>query len=104
MDAGCELYGYASDITRTWPVSGQYSGAQRDLYEVVLSVHHACLALCIPGNTLRDIHTRSVSLLCEGLRSLGLAGTKSGMDVRRSASRSSFFFDFFFGMVGFLLA
>ncbi len=38
MDAGCEYYGYVSDVTRTWPVSGQFSPAQQDLYEAVLRV------------------------------------------------------------------
>lgn len=39
MDAGCELHGYASDVTRTWPVSGTFSAAQRDVYDIVLDVH-----------------------------------------------------------------
>jgi hypothetical protein len=54
MDAGCELHGYASDVTRTWPVSGAFSRPQRALYELVLDTHrcggrlpcrmHCCLA------------------------------------------------------------
>ena len=43
MDAGCEYHGYASDITRTWPVSGKFSEPQRELYELVLRVHKKCL-------------------------------------------------------------
>ena len=43
MDAGCEYHGYASDITRTWPVSGKFSDPQRELYELVLRVHKKCL-------------------------------------------------------------
>ena len=39
MDAGCEMNGYVSDVTRTWPVSGAFSPAQRDVYELVLEVH-----------------------------------------------------------------
>ena len=39
MDAGCELHGYTSDVTRTWPVSGTFSTAQRDLYDIVLDAH-----------------------------------------------------------------
>ena len=39
MDGGCELHGYASDVTRTWPVSGAFSSEQRDVYEVVLEAH-----------------------------------------------------------------
>ena len=44
MDAGCERHGYASDVTRTWPVSGKFSPEQRDVYEVVLSAYRDCLA------------------------------------------------------------
>ena len=49
MDAGCELHGYASDVTRTWPVSGAFSKHQRALYEVVLDAHRcgACLLTSI---------------------------------------------------------
>jgi len=45
MDAGCELHGYASDVTRTWPVSGRFSPEQRGVYEVVLAAYRECLAL-----------------------------------------------------------
>jgi len=43
MDAGSEYHGYASDITRTWPVSGIFNEAQRQLYELVLRVHKKCI-------------------------------------------------------------
>ena len=43
MDAGSEYHGYASDITRTWPVSGKFNDAQRQLYELVLRVHKRCI-------------------------------------------------------------
>lgn len=46
IDAGAELDSYASDITRTFPVSGTFSSAQRDLYEAVLQVNKRCIALC----------------------------------------------------------
>lgn len=39
MDAGCELHGYVSDVTRTWPVNGRFTPAQRDVYEAVLETH-----------------------------------------------------------------
>ena len=39
MDAGCERHGYASDVTRTWPISGKFSGPQRAVYDIVLDVH-----------------------------------------------------------------
>lgn len=43
MDAGCERHGYASDITRTWPISGRFSSAQRAVYNVVLAAHRCRL-------------------------------------------------------------
>lgn len=39
MDAGCELHGYCSDISRTWPVDGRFTPAQRAVYDVVLAAH-----------------------------------------------------------------
>ena len=47
MDAGCEYYGYVSDVTRTWPVSGKFSPAQRDLYEAVLRVKQKSIQVCV---------------------------------------------------------
>jgi Xaa-Pro aminopeptidase len=71
LDGGCEMYGYCSDITRTWPLNGQYSAAQREVYDIVLSVHAACMEACQPGATLRDLHLLSCRLLMEGIGSLG---------------------------------
>lgn len=44
MDAGCELHGYSSDVTRTWPVSGTFSRHQREVYEIVLDTHRCATA------------------------------------------------------------
>jgi Xaa-Pro aminopeptidase len=71
VDAGCELEGYASDVTRTWPV-GRFSGPGRALYEVVLAAQEAALAECRPGATLPDVHRAAVARLVEGLVDLGL--------------------------------
>src|SRR5213078_2820043 len=51
IDAGCELDGYASDITRTFPVSGRFSGAQREVYEIVLAAQRAAIATVKPGTS-----------------------------------------------------
>lgn len=72
LDGGCELYGYCSDVTRTWSVGGRYSAAQRDLYDIVLSVHVSCLKACKPGTTLRSLHHLSIELLADGLSQLGI--------------------------------
>lgn len=46
MDAGAEYFGYVSDITRTWPVSGSFNEYQRDLYQAVLRIKDACIEVC----------------------------------------------------------
>ncbi|TDL29014.1 peptidase M24 [Rickenella mellea] len=75
MDAGCEYNGYASDITRTYPVNGVYSPPQRDLYAAVLSAQKACMALCTQSNglSLNDIHRQSCELLRQELNQIGFS-------------------------------
>lgn len=75
MDAGCELDGYVSDITRAFPVSGKFSGPQRDLYGAVLNVLKACTKLATEdqGYTLSGLHRRSVEMLNAELRRLGFS-------------------------------
>jgi len=72
IDAGCELEGYASDVTRTYPVGGSYRGPQRAVYEVVLEASLAGLALAKPGATLPQIHEVATRKLVEGMLELGL--------------------------------
>jgi Xaa-Pro aminopeptidase len=72
IDAGCELEGYASDVTRTYPVGGRFSGPGRALYEVVLAAQQAALAACRPGGTLPAVHDAAVKALVDGLVDLGL--------------------------------
>ncbi|MFY2763286.1 aminopeptidase P N-terminal domain-containing protein [Arenimonas sp. MALMAid1274] len=71
-DAGAEYAGYASDITRTWPVNGRYSAEQRALYDLVLSAQQAALAQARPGKPWIAGHDAAVATLTEGLLSLGL--------------------------------
>lgn len=76
IDAGCELHGYASDITRTWPVNGRFSGAQRDVYKLVLDAQQAAFAEVRPGARFIDYHDAAVRVLAQGMIDLGLlAGT-----------------------------
>ncbi|MDR1854654.1 MAG: aminopeptidase P N-terminal domain-containing protein, partial [Azoarcus sp.] len=72
IDAGCELDGYASDITRTFPINGRFSAPQRDLYQLVLAANHAARALIRPGNGWNAPHEAAVAVLTEGLVDLGL--------------------------------
>ena len=72
IDAGCELGGYASDITRTFPANGHFSGAQRDLYALVLLSQDAAIAQTRVGAKFSDPHDASVRVLSQGLLDLGL--------------------------------
>jgi Xaa-Pro aminopeptidase len=72
IDAGCELDGYASDITRTFPVTGKFSGPQRAIYELVLSAQQAAIEQVKPGNAWEAPHDAAVKVLAQGLVDLGL--------------------------------
>ncbi|MGB3136180.1 MAG: aminopeptidase P N-terminal domain-containing protein, partial [Nodosilinea sp.] len=72
-DVGAEApSGWASDITRTWPVSGRFTAAQRDIYDVVLAAHDACIAAAKPGVEYRDLHLLACRTLATGLVDLRL--------------------------------
>lgn len=73
IDAGCELDGYASDITRAFPINGQFTGPQRDLYSAVLRVLRSCTTLATASQryTLSELHRRSVEMLRVELKDLG---------------------------------
>jgi Xaa-Pro aminopeptidase len=72
IDAGCELGGYASDITRTFPVNGGYSGVQRDIYELVLEAQQAAIDAVRPGAEWDAPHNTAVEVLAQGMIDLGL--------------------------------
>ena len=72
IDAGCELDGYASDITRTFPANGVFTGPQRDLYDLVLASQHAAVAATKAGNRFSDAHDATVAVLAQGMLDLGL--------------------------------
>jgi Xaa-Pro aminopeptidase len=67
IDAGCEVEGYASDITRTFPVGGKFSGVQRDVYEIVLAAQSAAISAIKPGASFADYHDAALRLLVRGL-------------------------------------
>ncbi|CAM5778892.1 hypothetical protein OPEN69S_00256 [Ottowia pentelensis] len=72
IDAACELHGYASDITRTFPANGRFSGPQRALYELVLASQDAAAAATRPGARFNDPHEAAVKVLAQGLLDLRL--------------------------------
>ncbi len=81
IDAGCELDGYASDITRTFPADGRFTPAQRELYEIVEAAQRAAVAAVRPGARHRDAHAAAVRVLAEGMLASGLLDRKSVGDV-----------------------
>ncbi|WP_396432911.1 aminopeptidase P N-terminal domain-containing protein [Limnohabitans sp.] len=72
IDAGCELDGYASDITRTFPANGSFSGPQRALYDLVLASQDAAVAATKAGARFVDPHEATVAVLAQGLLDVGL--------------------------------
>ena len=72
VDSGCELEGYASDVTRTYPVGGTFGGAQRAVYGIVMEAQLASIAACKRGATLPELHDASVRILTRGMIDLGL--------------------------------
>ena len=72
IDAGCELDGYASDITRTFPANGKYTGPQRALYDLVLASQEAAVAATHAGARFTDPHEASVKVLAQGMLDVGL--------------------------------
>lgn len=72
IDAGCEVDGYAADITRTFPVNGRFSGPQKDVYELVLAAQGAAMAEIRSGNTWNQPHDAAVRVLAQGMVDFGL--------------------------------
>lgn len=72
IDAGCELDGYASDITRSFPANGHFSGPQRAVYELVLAAQHAARAAIRPGAHWNEPHDAAVRVLAQGMLDLKL--------------------------------
>ncbi len=72
IDAGCELDGYASDITRTFPANGTFTGPQRALYDLVLASQEAAVAATRAGARFTDPHDASVKVLAQGMLDVGL--------------------------------
>jgi Xaa-Pro aminopeptidase len=72
IDAGCELDGYASDITRTFPVNGRFTTEQREIYELVLAAQAAAIRAVKPGNSWQAPHDAAVRVLVRGFVKLGL--------------------------------
>lgn len=72
IDAGCEYQYYAGDITRTFPVNGKFTQAQRDIYDIVLKSQYRAIALFKPGISIKEVNDQIVRIMVEGLIQLGI--------------------------------
>jgi Xaa-Pro aminopeptidase len=77
IDAGAEYKGYASDITRTFPVNGRFTKPQREVYDIVLDVQFQCVEATKTGTTVKQRQDLSIELLTEGMKKLGLLKGKT---------------------------
>ncbi|WP_410498090.1 Xaa-Pro aminopeptidase [Chitinibacter sp. S2-10] len=90
IDAGCELHGYASDITRTFPVNGRFTPEQKAVYEIVLAAQYAAFEHCQPGKLWNEIHDAATRVLAQGMLDLGLL-TGSLDEVLETGSYRQFY-------------
>ena len=80
IDAGAENRGYAADITRTFPVNGRFTQRQKDIYSIVLETQKRCIDWARPGIVSAELHVRSMTIIAEGLKDLGiLKGEVTGL-------------------------
>lgn len=88
VDAGAEWDYFSGDLTRTYPVSGRFTAAQRDLYQVVLEANLAGIEHSVVGETIDSIHARCLRILCQGLVDLGLlSGEVDGLIENEAYTR-----------------
>ncbi|KAK5710605.1 aminopeptidase [Elasticomyces elasticus] len=83
VDAGGEYGGYITDITRTWPVNGRYTAAQRDMYNMILRAQQSCISLCREDAdmSLDKLHRVAEDSLRNGLKDLGFDVSSNALDV-----------------------
>lgn len=91
IDAACELDGYASDITRTFPANGTFTAAQRALYEIVLAAQEAAIAATRPGARFTDPHDAAVKVLAQGMLDVGLLDANKVGNVQDVVEKRAYF-------------
>lgn len=87
IDAGVEYQGYASDLTRTFPVNGEFSSIQRELYEIVLAAQQAAIDEAIAGNHWNDPHDAAVKEITRGLINVGLLRGSRAELIKKEAHK-----------------
>ena len=79
IDAGCEILGYASDITRTFPINGKFSEPQKEIYEIVLKAQKSAIASIVPGEAVNKPHEVACDAITQGLIKLGIMDDASSL-------------------------
>jgi len=79
VDAGCEISGYASDVTRTFPINGSFNDAQREIYEIVLNAQKSAINCIKPGEKVNRPHEIACDIISKGLTKLGIIKDSSGL-------------------------
>lgn len=90
IDAGCEYQGYAGDITRTFPVNGTFSPAQRAIYDLVLASMDKAFGVFGPGSSIREAHEAAVRVMVDGLIALGIMKGEADTLIAGQAHRQFF--------------
>lgn len=90
IDAGCEYQGYAGDITRTFPINGKFTPAQREIYDIVLASLDAALELYRPGTSMQEVTQEVVRIMIAGLAKLGILKGDVDQLISENAHRPYF--------------
>lgn len=91
LDSGCEVNGYASDHTRTFPVSQRFTQRQEALYNVVLRANKECIDMCQPGTPWEDVHMHALSVILQGLRECGIVRSEGSFTDQMEAGVPTIF-------------
>ncbi|KAJ5042795.1 uncharacterized protein L3040_004188 [Drepanopeziza brunnea f. sp. 'multigermtubi'] len=90
LDAGCEWKCYASDVTRTFPISGEYSTEAKEIYDLVARMQEECIAMVKPNADYRDIDSKAHAIATEGLLKLGLLHNGSAEEIYVAGASKAF--------------
>lgn len=91
VDTGCEVHGYCSDVSRSWPIATKFSAPQRDLYSLVLEAHEGCVKKAIAGQSVDGLHTIAAQVLTDGLLHLGFLKGHSRESALTTGAYSKYF-------------
>lgn len=90
LDAGCEWKCYASDVTRTFPISGEYSPEAKEIYDLVAEMQEKCIEMVRPDADYRDINSRAHAIATVGLLKLGLLHNGSFEEIYKAGASKAF--------------